>query len=236
MSIKSKPYLGAVTRVVALVIALALACSGSAQEGQYRSKIRIDPDGGLGQDAGLSIDELEQQINSIGDSYAKSSAGRHLARHFVEAGEYDKAIEYYQTALAARGLSDIANREMLRELAQVYLLSENYAAATGALERALRIKLAPEVADYLLLAQAYYRLGNLVQVVAALDPLREQGLVLTTAQQRQALALYYQAGAYAQCEQLLRQLLDAEPNNPDNWHQLASVYLQQGKRNRRWTS
>jgi tetratricopeptide (TPR) repeat protein len=217
-------------RAISALLALVLALASQGQEGQYRSKIRIDPAGDVNQGAGLSIDELEQQIDSISDSYAKSSAGRHLARHFVEQGQYDKAIEYYQTALAASGLSDIANREMLRELAQVYLLSKNYEAAASALERVLRIKLVPDTADYLLLAQAYYRLGKLVQVVSTLDPLLDMKRALSVPQQRQALALYYQAGAYAQCERLLRQLLDAEPDNPDSWHQLAAVYLQQGKR------
>lgn len=63
---------------------------------------------------------------------------------------------------------------MLRELAQVYLLSENYAAAADALERALRIKLVPQAGDYLLLAQAYYQLGNLARVVGALDRSRSR--------------------------------------------------------------
>lgn len=217
-------------QVFCLCIATVLSLPGLAQEGQYRSKIRIDPLGDTGQGAGLSIEELEQQINSIADSYGKSSAGRHLARHFLEQGEYDKAIEYYRTALTADGLSDIANREMLRELAQVYLLKEDYAAAASALERALRINLVAEATDYLLLAQAYYRQGKLVQVVAALDPIDEKGLKLTLPQKRQALALYYQAGAYPQCERLLRELLNDEPDNPDNWHHLASVFLQQGKK------
>ena len=217
-------------QVFCLCAAAVLSLPGLAQEGQYRSKIRIDPLGDTSQGAGLSIEELEQQINSIADSYGKSSAGRHLARHFLEQGEYDKAIEYYRTALTADGLSDIANREMLRELAQVYLLKEDYAAAASALERALRINLVAEATDYLLLAQAYYRQGKLVQVVAALDPIDEKGLKLTLPQKRQALALYYQAGAYAQCERLLRELLNDEPDNPDNWHHLASVFLQQGKK------
>lgn len=214
-----------------LCLAPGLVSYSTAQEdGQYRSRIRLDPDNTLGQGAGIPVEELERQIGAITDAYAKSSAGRHLARHYVEQGDYPKAIEYYRTALAARGLSDIANREMLRELAQVYLLSENYAAAAESLEKALNIDLAASATDYLLLAQAYYRLGRLVQVVDALDRIREQGLTLTLEQKRQALALYYQAGAYAQCELLLKQLLDAQPHNPDNWHQLASVYLQQGKR------
>jgi tetratricopeptide (TPR) repeat protein len=220
----------AVATVLLLQMAtLAGPANAQGDEGQYRSKIRIEPEGISGTETGLSIAELEQQIASISDSYARSSAGRHLARHYVEEGDYAKAIEYYKTALAADGLADVANREMLRELAQVYLLSKDYAAAASTLERALRIKLVPQPGDYLLLGQAYYHLGNLSRVVAALDPIREQGLALTDAQKRQALALYYQAGAYAQCEELLQQLLKSEPNNAANWHQLASVYLQQGK-------
>jgi effector-binding domain-containing protein/thioredoxin-like negative regulator of GroEL len=200
------------------------------QQGQYRSKVLITPGGEMDKGAELSIEELEKQISSIQQPYAKSSAGRHLARHYVEAKEYGKAIEYYQTALAAQGLSDVANREMLRELAQVYLLSEDYPAAAKTLERALRIDLVPEVTDYLLLAQAHYKMGKYVAVVAALDRMQEKRLTLTTVQMRQALALYYSAGAYAQCEKLLRHLLELEPNSPDNWHQLVSVYLQQNKK------
>jgi tetratricopeptide (TPR) repeat protein len=224
----------AIRRVVVglacLLPCLGLSIPGRGEEGQYRSRIRIDSGNELARGAGISIEELEQQIGSIADPYAKSSAGRHLARHYVEREQFDKAIEYYQTALRSKGLDDIANREMLRELAQVYLLSKDYDAAASTLERALKIDLVPDTVDYLLLAQAYYRRGKLLQVVKTLDRIGEQGLTLNVTQQRQALALYYQAGAYAQCEQLLRQLLDAEPDNPDSWHQLASVYLQQGKR------
>lgn len=200
------------------------------QQGQYRSRVLLTPSGEIDKGAELSIEELEQQIGSIKAPYAKSSAGRHLARHYVEQKEYDKAIEFYRSALAAKGLSDVANREMLRELAQVYLLKEDYKGAARTLERALRIKLVPEVTDYLLLAQAHYRLGKYVAVVATLDGIEQKGLTLDRQQMRQALALYYAAGAYKQCEGLLHQLLQVEPNNPETWHQLVSVYLQQNKR------
>ena len=217
---------------ICLLLAVGMAATSQGEEGQYRSKIRLDSGNELAQGAGISVKELEQQISSIADPYAKASAGRHLARHYVEQEQYDKAIDFYQTALRSKGLDDIANREMLRELAQVYLLSKNYSAAATALERALKIDLIPAATDYLLLAQAYYRQRKLLQVVKTLDRIGEQGLTLNMTQRRQALALYYQAGAYTQCEQLLRELLDAEPHNPDSWHQLASVYLQQGKRQR----
>ncbi len=119
-----------------LLLCLGLSIASRGEDGQYRSKIRIDSGNELARGAGISIEELEQQIGSIADPYAKSSAGRHLARHYVEQEQFDKAIEYYQTALRSKGLDDIANREMLRELAQVYLLSKDYDAAASTLERA----------------------------------------------------------------------------------------------------
>jgi tetratricopeptide (TPR) repeat protein len=214
----------------AMTICSLLLLALPAQAQQYRSKVLITPDGALSRGSEMSIEELEKQISSIKQPYAKSSAGRHLARHYVQQGEYDRAVAYYRSALAAQGLSDIANREMLRELAQVYLLKEDYAAAARTLDRVLALDLVPEVTDYLLLAQTRYRLRKYVAVVAALDQIEEKGLKMDREQMRQALALYYQAGAYSQSERLLKELLELEPNNADNWHQLVSVYLQQNKR------
>jgi tetratricopeptide (TPR) repeat protein len=215
---------------LALFLVAGMVATALAEEGQYRSKLIIKPKDAPGTAGGLSIEELEKQIDSLGEPYARSSAERHLARHYVEQKQYDKAIAYYRGALAAGGLSDIADREMQRELAQVYLLTENYGEAATTLERVLRSKLVPEAGDFLLLAQARYHLGNYVAVVAALDLLQEKGLALDVAQTRKALALYYRAGAFEQSERLLRQLLRLEPDNPQNWHQLASVYLQQNKK------
>lgn len=217
-------------RLALLLMAVMIPAVVLAEGGQYRSKVLLSPVGEMEENAGMSIEELEAQINSIEQPYAKSSAGRHLARHYVEQGDYNKALEYYQAALAAEGLSDIANREMLREVAQVQLLMEDYAAAVKTLETVLHIDLVPEATDYLLLAQSHYRQGAYVGSVAALDRLQEQKLTLSVAQTRQALALYYRAGAYAQCEGLLLQLLELEPENPENWHLLVSVYQQQNKK------
>jgi tetratricopeptide (TPR) repeat protein len=224
---------GVLNRRVALVALLLVALAPTieaAEQGQYRSRVQINPPGQTEQGRVLSVEELERQIGTIDDPYAKSSAGRHLARHYVEQKEYDKAVEYYRTALGARGLSDVANREMLRELAQVYLLKEDYAMAASTLERALAIDLVPVAGDFLLLARAHYLRRDYVGVVAALDRIDERGLVLDLPETRQALALYYRAGAWAQCETLLKRLLEQEPGNPEHWHQLAAVYLQQNKK------
>ncbi len=90
---------------------LLLAAPSQAQEqGQYRSKILLDPLGEMGKGSEMSVAELEAQIDSIEQPYARSSAGRFLARHYVQQGDYDSAVAYYRQALAARGLADVANR------------------------------------------------------------------------------------------------------------------------------
>ncbi|CAA0107685.1 Uncharacterised protein [Halioglobus japonicus] len=226
-----KMHTGVAALCICLLWAVALPHVAAADDGQYRSKVLITPnEGDWAKGAGLSIEELEQQLGSIEESYAKSSAGRHLARHYVEAKQYDKAIDFYQQALAAEGLSDVANREMLRELAQVYLLKKDYPAAAQTLQKILSIDLVPEIGDFLLLARAQHHLGKYVGVVAALDGIQKAGLSMDAAQMQQALALYYHAGAFAQCEVLLGRLLELQPDDAQNWHLLASVYLQQNKK------
>jgi tetratricopeptide (TPR) repeat protein len=213
-----------------LVLWALLPGVGTAEEGQYRSRVLLTPEGEWASETELSVEELERQMGSIEDAYAKSSAGRHLARNYVARKEYDKAIEFYREALRAEGLSAVANREMLRELAQVYLLKKDYAAAAQSLQQALDLDLAPEIADYLLLARAQHHLGRYVDVVATLDGAQAKGLTLDAEQARQATALYYHAGAYPQCEVLLRRLMELQPDDPQHWHMLASVYLQQDKK------
>ncbi len=225
MSISSRGLL-----TVVLVTLLLSSAAIAQEQGQYRSRIMLDPLGEIGKGSEMSVDELEQQIDGIRDPYARSSATRHLARHYVEQKDYPSAIAWYREALTAGGLSDVANREMLRELAQVYLLNKNYREAADSLEKALAIDLVPVSEDYLLLAQARYKQGDYVAVVAALDGIAANGLKLTEQQMRQALALYYRAGAFEQCETLLQSLLKFNPREPTYWHQLASVYLQQNKR------
>jgi tetratricopeptide (TPR) repeat protein len=227
---RTAPLFAALLGATALV-ALSMASQLAAEEGQYRSRILLTPnEGDWAKGTELSIEELEQQLGSIEEAYAKSSAGRHLARHYVERKEYDKAIAYYQQALQAQGLSAVANREMLRELAQVYLLQKDYGDAAQTLQQVLAIDLVPEVPDFLLLARAQHHLGRYVDVVATLDRMQQAGHALDTEQLQQALALYYRAGAFAQCEVLLGRLLELQPHDAQNWHLLASVYLQQNKK------
>ena len=97
-------------RLLLVALSVVMAAPGVAQDGQYRSKILLVPDGAWAKGTEISVEELERQLGSIEDAYAKSSAGRHLARHYVERKEYDKAIAYYKDALAATGAGRILRK------------------------------------------------------------------------------------------------------------------------------
>lgn len=208
-----------------LLATVLLSTMLQSQEGQYRSKMLIDPTGALEKGTAQSIEQLEQQLDALTDPYAKASVSRHLAREYIERQQYDKAIAYYEEALQAGGMSDIADREILRELSRVYMLIEDYASAALNLEKVLQFKLVPEATDYLLLARAWFRSGDYVSTVATLDRLTDSDLPVEVPHMRQALALYYQVGAYAQCAKVLHELLQRDPDDTEYWHQLAAIYL-----------
>jgi len=211
-----------------LAVGILLAATGlpfSSWSEQYRSKILIDHGGTLEEGAALSLEQLEQQLDNLTEPYARASTTRHLARQYIQQGQYDKAIGYYEEALKAEGLSDIADREILRELARVYLLKKDYGSAVRVLEKVLLYDLAQEKTDFLWLARAWLKSGDYVATVKTLDQLNDTDIVLDEADLRQMLALYYQSGAYNQSADVLQELLLRAPENPEYWHQLATVYL-----------
>jgi len=209
---------------------LATAWSGTAWSEQYRSKVLIDHSDTLETGTALSLAQLEQQLADLTEPYARASTSRHLARAYIQQGQYDKAIAYYEEALKAEGLSDIADREILRELARVYLMKKDFGSAASVLEKVLLYDLVQDKSDYLLLAQAWLRFGDSLATVESLDRLNDTGLILVEDDLRQVLVLYYQSGAYKQSAAVLQELLLRSPENPDYWHQLSAIYLQMDQR------
>ncbi len=214
-----------------LVLMLLLTQRVSAE--YYRSKLYLDPNKKLNESASLSLQELEQQINSMTDAYGKSSAGRYLAHQYINQKDYAKAIEFYNTALDAEGLSSVANQELLKELASVYVLEEQYAQAITTLKRLTVLDIEAQI----LLAQSYFGVQDYLSTVETLDKITPSSTAssateggLTENQLNQMLALYYKAGAYPQSETVLQQLIHRHPQTFKYWRQLTSILLAQNKR------
>jgi tetratricopeptide (TPR) repeat protein len=206
-----------------------LAQNSLVQAEAYRSKVFIDPTKKLNEAVSLSIEDLENQLGSLPNDYAQSSAGRHLARHYVQEKQYSKAIVYYQTAMQAGGLSSLANQEMQQELATVYMLQGDYSGALSTLTKLQRSLTHPSNEFFLLLAQAQYKTGDYLALAPTLEHLLIDSSALTAVQLKQLVAISYGSGDYRQCEVILRLLIDRAPSDVGNWQQLVSVYLVQKK-------
>lgn len=252
LAIRSFPLL---TTTLWMLLALMLLLTQNVSAEYYRSKLYLDPNKKLNESASLSLQELEQQINSMTDAYGKSSTGRYLAQHYVNEKNYRKAIEYYNTALSADGLSAIANQQLLQELASVYVLEKQYDLAISTMKRLEQLlqeisasrsaeepvpPLKLDTASLILLAQSYFGVQDYLSVVETLDRVSLDATAETTDTQNsyseiqlnQMLGLYYKAGSYPKSEQILQQLIDRYPQTFKYWRQLTSLYLAQNKRKR----
>lgn len=197
---------------------------------QYRSKLYLDKSQRLGESVELSLEDLESQFDSLSDSYSKSSAGRHLARNFVNQKRYDKAIEFYEKALRAEGLSAIANYEMLKELAMVYVLQKNYPKAVATFRKLRSTTIASDPQTLLLMAQAQVGMGDYLGMSKTLDALLPDIKSLDEGQLKLLAGLYYKGGNNKRSEKVLRRLLDINARSPEYWRQLTAILLAQNKR------
>jgi hypothetical protein len=195
----------------------------------YRSKIFLDPNLKLDEAVSLSIEDLEKQLGSFNSVFAEASAGRHLARYYVQQKQYQKAIEYYQTALQSEGLQGLANQAMQQELATVHLLQGQFQQGLALLLTLQKSIKNPSNRFYILLAQAQYQSGDYLALANSLDILLKQPDLINNRQIKQIFAISYDSGDYHQCEKLLRLLIDRSPSDVENWRQLTSIYLLQKK-------
>ena len=212
-----------------LAALLLLTPIAPVEAAQYRAKVYLDPSLSLGEQSEVSLESLEAQLDSLEDSYAKSTAARQLAEGYLARKEYAKAAAYYETVLKAGGLDPLLNNGILRQLAAVYLKVPDYQGTIDTLQRLDKLEPIDDPTLLLILAQAHHKLGNQVAVSRVLDQLLPRRQKLDSKQLKQMLALYFQAGNYPRSEQLLKVLIQRDPNDSDNWQLLVAVYLAQNK-------
>ena len=214
------------------VMSVVMACAlfgGPVSAEQYRSKLLINPGQALGESVELSVEELERQFDKIDDQFARSSAGRHLAHHYLQQQQYDKAIAYYLQALESEGLSEILNQQMRQELATVYLLQNQPQQALHTLQQLAPLDKVENSAIALLYAQAWIQQKQYLLASDALDravSLNENG---DDRFYKQMLALAFKVDRFDLCEWALTQLMALNESEPSYWFQFATVYIKQAQ-------
>jgi tetratricopeptide (TPR) repeat protein len=215
--------------VIMLCIALFCGYGSPLSAAQYRSKLLLNSNQSLDEAAQLSIEELEAEFTHIQQDYARSTAGAQLARHFVQQGEWSKAVDYYQAALAAKGLSEVVGATLISELSGVYIKMNQPDDALNTLRKLGGLNQAQDGTIAMLYAQAFFQKNDFVAVAEALEKVMSITPKVDEPLYRQVVALAYQIGDFKQCEMTLTALLNAQDAEPDYWFQLASVLMKQNK-------
>lgn len=210
------------------VCLMLLGGSGLVNAEQYRSKLLLNPGQSLSEDASVSIEQLEGQFKNIRQQYGRASAGMQLARHYVQAGEYEKAVAYYRAALDAEGLSELVNADLRREMAEVYLAMTEPKLALEVLAGLGEPAQISDTETLLVYARTHYALNDYLTVATMLERLFE----LTEPEQedlsQQMMALAYGIQEFELCTRLLERLLKFN-NKSEYWFQMASVQLKRGQ-------
>lgn len=210
---------------VTVILVLVIGCTVpfvQAQE-KYRSRVYLGMDVDPTETVSLSVGELEKNLSSVQDSATRANAEQFLAKHYLAQQDYDKAATHLDQLLRQQGAN--ADKQAYMQLASIYGVQKQWDRAATVLERYVQrdSHVAPDV--LLWLAQIQYQRKQYVAAVAALDKALAANPTPDAKVQQMALAIYYGAGQYARCADLLKQQVAQDMDNAVLWQQWVSLYL-----------
>ncbi|HEX5057275.1 MAG TPA: tetratricopeptide repeat protein [Gammaproteobacteria bacterium] len=142
------------------------------------------------------------------------------------AGNYPSARQHLQKAIDSGGFSESEILNAKYQIAQLFIMGENYDQGIATLKEWFKATPAPNSAAYYLLAVAYYQKNDLN---AAFEPAKK---AVELSENPQAgwiellLGLYLQRENYNAALPLLERLTAMQPQKKDHWLRLASLYQQ----------
>ena len=202
---------------------------------QYQSNELLESKGKTQQTI-KSIAELENELSSLTDDYAKDSTARYLARHYAQKNTQDsikKAIEYYLISLNGNGLSVYAQQATMLELLALYFQQKDYHAFIEGYEKYEQLK---GVADPQLMIKrmlAYYHTGMGSEGLSIAQHLYTENskskIDLDLNDLNQILFVFYQTGDFINSAKVQRLIIANDDNSVDQWVRLSKLYLKTDK-------
>jgi tetratricopeptide (TPR) repeat protein len=141
-------------------------------------------------------------------------------------GNYSAARQHMQKAIESGGLSDSEVLQAKYQIAQIYIVGEDWKQGIAALKEWFKATPTPSASAYYLLAVAYYQMEDLN---AAFEPAKK---AIELSENPQAswiellYALYMMKENYTAALPLKERLTGMQPQKKDHWLHLASLYQQ----------
>ncbi len=205
-----------------LIILFISFASYPAQADQYRSEVKEVP--GYQEPSGPATDNPEQLLKSTeGNPYARALTLQQMAGQAAANKDYATAVRRLEEALELGALSEIAQQEMRRDLARLYVSQGQGAKAISTLEQAVRGEGAQDPNLQYTLAAAYVGAKRYRE---ALGPL-ERAMSLTKLPKREwydlKFAIHHQLGQLDSAVRVLEQRIEKFGPDKDTWMQMAAL-------------
>jgi len=179
--------------------------------------------------AGKTDEAIAQLRDLLADAkiqiYDRAVALQALGHAHLSKDRYRAAISHFKEALALNILPADVQQRLRYNLAQLYLVTEEYAQAVRELKQWFDREAAPKAEAYVLLGSAYLQLERYRDAVRPLQMAIDASAEPKEGWYQSLLAAYYELKDYGECAQLLQTMLRRFPDRASYWQQLAGIQL-----------
>ncbi len=207
---------------------LAGLISQAALAEQYRSEVKEIP----GYTPPTQQQEVppEERLKKLGDNpYAKALTLQEMASNAAQNKDYKAAIKHLEAAIDTNALAGVAQADMRRDLATLYVAGGQPAKAIGMLQEALRGDGDRDPELHYALAAAYVGVKKYSEAVSPL----EKAMSLTRAPKAAwydlMFAIRHRLGQLDAAAAVLQEKLDKFGADKQAWMQLTAVHVQNKK-------
>ena len=209
-----------------LLACAALFVAGIATADQYRSETReLEATPPKAKEV-----DTARLLESTTDPYARSMLLRDLASRAVTGRNYDDAAKYLEQAIAQNGLSGIAQEQMRKDLAELYVASGKPESVIKALEPKVKNDPRADPGLQVALAAAYLEFKRYKEAL----PLLQRAVAANPKPDESWLQALYAAligvGQEKAALPVLERLLHINPSRREYWMQLAGLYYKANDR------
>jgi tetratricopeptide (TPR) repeat protein len=169
--------------------------------------------------------KLQKLLFSVKRSYEKAYVLGTYAYLYTSLKDYARAIKHFNAALELKVLPESTQKNMLFNLAQLYIITEQYDQVIDTMKPWIAHAEKPNCDAYIILGNALTQSGRYHE---ALEPVK-RAIELSEEPKENwyqlLLAIQYQLEEYAECVHTLGRMICLCPNKKTYWMQLSSIYL-----------
>ena len=165
-------------------------------------------------------------------SYDQAVVYQNLAYLYASVESFEKAIEYFNAALALKALPPKVEHNLLFNLGQLQLAEQQYKPGIANIEKWLKAEPKPANSSYVLLASAYYQLKNYKQVVTYISQAIKNDKKADESWFQMLLSAHISLKHYKAATKVLEVLITRYPYKKQYWQQLSYLYFEQNKETR----